>query len=98
MAEAPNGEKQIGRAYGAPRQPSTLPAQDPPAMAHAIITRLMRVSKVVFFAICCASSASAWDRVGHLVVDAIAWELCLLFIHPRAPNLINLLSASTMLA
>ena len=25
MAEAPNGEKQIGRAYGAPRQPSTLP-------------------------------------------------------------------------
>ena len=74
MAEAPNGEKQIGRAYGAPRQPSTLPAQDPPAMAHAIITRLMRVSKVVFFAICCASSASAWDRVGHLVVDAIAWE------------------------
>ena len=43
-------------------------------MAHAIITRLMRVSKVVFFAICCASSASAWDRVGHLVVDAIAWE------------------------
>ena len=43
-------------------------------MAHAIITRLMRVSKVVFFSICCASSASAWDRVGHLVVDAIAWE------------------------
>ena len=25
VAEAPNGEKQIGRAYGAPRQPSTLP-------------------------------------------------------------------------
>ena len=26
------------------------------------------------------------------------FDLCLLFIHPRAPNLINLLSASTMLA
>ena len=31
-----------------------------------------------------------------LYLDDLAVALCLLFIHPRAPNLINLRSASTM--
>ncbi len=34
----------------------------------------MRITKILFLASLWASSVSAWDRVGHLVVDAIAWE------------------------
>lgn len=34
----------------------------------------MRILKILLLAILGASSVSAWDRVGHLVVDAIAWE------------------------
>lgn len=34
----------------------------------------MRIPNILFLAVLWASSASAWDRVGHLVVDAIAWE------------------------
>jgi hypothetical protein len=34
----------------------------------------MRVSKWIVLAVVCASPASAWERVGHMVVDAIAWE------------------------
>ena len=34
----------------------------------------MRVVGLLIFGIFCASSSAAWDRFGHLLVDAIAWE------------------------
>ena len=44
------------------------------------------------------TGARDWKYNNDYIDSDDAYRLCLLFIHPRAPNLINLLSASTMLA
>ena len=58
----------------------------------------MRILKFLLLAVLCSPSVSAWDRVGHLVVDAIAWEHMSEGARARAVELLRTAPADADLA
>ncbi len=58
----------------------------------------MRILKNLLLAVLYSTSVSAWDRVGHLVVDAIAWEHMSEGARARAVELLRTAPADADLA
>ena len=58
----------------------------------------MRILKILLIAVLCSPSVLAWDRVGHLVVDAIAWEHMSERARERAVELLRTAPADADLA